>query len=156
MVSLVRVIGPLADEAQKAAAGDQADQEFVAFLDNVAAAISDDDLREAVLGKLDTSGVNDRQRLMAIASDLGVVSEFLCGGDIGRFAQRVVASRHKTAHPSSQPPKHALDGEQLIAHLRALGWLLRCALLARLGVPLDELLQRIQDCGATAVLADGQ
>lgn len=76
---------------------------------------------------------------------------YLTGGDVDGYAQRVIASRVGTAHPSSRRPRHAVTDSALVEHTRALGWLLRCALLARLGVPLVQLHERLTEIGATHV-----
>lgn len=150
IVALVRVVGPLLDRQQKAAAAETADLRYQVWLDKVAAEIADDDIRAAVLGRLNESKANvtDTQRLEVIATELGVVGTWLSGGDINGFAKRVVASRVATAHPSSKAPKNAVAGAELVRHARALSWMLRCAVLARLGVPLDDLRRRAEEGGA--------
>lgn len=149
ITGLVRVIGPLVDKQQKVGAAETADLDYQLWLDKVEAEIADADIRAAVLAKLKNKpNANDNQRLKVIATDLGTVGAWLSGGDIDGFAKRVVASRVAASHPSSKRPKNAISGVELLKHTLALSWMLRCAVLARLGVPLTDLRDRARDGGA--------
>jgi hypothetical protein len=152
LVGCVRAVGPLADADGKAAAAEHAVVEDQAWLDEVRDALPDH-LRDAVLGRLGQKGPNERHRLVALIRSLGPAGQWLTGGDPETFAQRVVVTRSAAAHPSSKPPKSVIGGAPLVAHARALGWILRAVLVMRLGVN-EEDLHKALSGSAAAQAAD--
>jgi hypothetical protein len=138
LVAYVRAVGPMLDEDAKAAAGAIATAEEQAWLDRVRSALPDD-LREAVMARLDPKAANERHRLLALIESLGPVGKWLAGENPAEFAQRVIATRGGLAHPGSKRPTKMLSGADLVAHTVALQWLLRAALLRGMGMPLEDL-----------------
>jgi hypothetical protein len=153
LVSYVRALGPIATKVERAEADCISAAEHAAWLHRVEDALPEE-LRDSVIGNLTEPPVNDRQRLIAVVHGLGEAGKWLTADDIEGYAQRVVATRVKAAHPSSNPPRHALDGDALVVHTLALGWILRSVLIHRMGMPLDDLLTVLQHSSAAAVIAN--
>lgn len=152
LLAYVRAIGPLLNESEKKAATEHAASEDAAWKERVAAALPDE-LRDGVLARLGDKAPSDRQRLVALICALDPAGSWLAGDDPDLFAQAVIATRGELTHPSSNPNKKALTGEGLVAHTRALGWIVLAALLRDIGMTTEEIRAAVDEAGGGAAAA---
>jgi hypothetical protein len=92
-----------------------------------------EDIRDAVMARLGDKDPNARHQLAALIRSLGDLGTWLTGGDVELYAQRVIATRNYLAHASRNTPRGFLEGRDRVAHMLALGWVIRARLLLEMG-----------------------
>ena len=60
-------------------------------------------------------------------------------------------TRNNYIHPTIQPSPKVMAGDELVLYTRALGWLVRAALIVELGMSRDDLLERLRETDAAGV-----